>query len=160
MLFSCLVMSDSFATPRTVVCQAPLSMGYLRQEYWSGLPFPSPRNLPHPAIKPGSPALQADSSPLSYQGSSGEGPRHPLILRDIHSPLTAPPPSRQIGKDPDAGKDWRQEKGTTEDEMVEWHHWLDGHEFEQAPGVGDGKGGLVCCSPGGCKESDMTELLN
>ena len=66
-----------------------------------------------------------------------------------------------IGKDPDAGKDWRQEqKGMTEDEMVEWHHWLDGHEFEQAPGVSDGQGGLVCCSPWGLKELDMTEWLN
>ena len=66
-----------------------------------------------------------------------------------------------IGKDPDDGKDWRQEeKGMTEDEMVEWHHWLDGHEFEQAPGVGDGQGSLACCSPRGCKESDMTEQLN
>ena len=65
-----------------------------------------------------------------------------------------------IGKDPDAGKDWRQEeKGMTEDEMVGWHHWLDGHELEQAPGVGDGEGGLVCCSPWGHKESDMTEWL-
>ena len=66
-----------------------------------------------------------------------------------------------IGKDPDAGKDWRQEeKGTTEDEMVGWHHWLDGHEFQQAPGVGDGQGSLECCSPWGHKESDMTEWLN
>ena len=65
------------------------------------------------------------------------------------------------GKDPDAGKDWRQEKkGMTEDEMVGWHHWLDGHEFEQALGVGDGQGSLVCCSPWGCKEPDMTERLN
>ena len=66
-----------------------------------------------------------------------------------------------IWKDPGAGKDWRQEeKGTTEDEMVGWHHQLDGHEFEQVPGVGDGQGSLVCCSPWGCKESDMTEWLN
>jgi len=56
-----------------------------------------------------------------------------------------------IGKDPDAGKDWRQEKGTTEDEMVGWHHWLDGHECEQALGVGDEQGSLVCCSPWGAK---------
>ena len=50
-----------------------------------------------------------------------------------------------IGKDPDTGKDWNgEEKGTTEDEMVGWHHRLDGHEFEKAPGVGDGQGGLVC----------------
>ena len=65
-----------------------------------------------------------------------------------------------IGKDPDAGKDWRQEeKGMTEDEMVGWHHWLDGHEFEQALGVSDGQGSLVCCSPRGHKQSDMTEWL-
>ena len=65
-----------------------------------------------------------------------------------------------IGKDPDAGTDWRQEKGTTEDKMVGWHHRLDGHEFEQVPGVGDGQGSLVCCSPWGHKESDMTERMN
>ena len=66
-----------------------------------------------------------------------------------------------IGKDPDAGKDWRQEeKETTEDEIVGWHHQLDGHEFEQALGVGDGQGSLECCSPWGCKELDMTEWLN
>ena len=66
-----------------------------------------------------------------------------------------------IGKDPDAGKDWRQrDKGSTEDEMIGWHHQLDGHEFEQALGVGDGQGSLVCCSPWGRNESDMTEQLN
>ena len=55
--------------------------------------------------------------------------------------------------------DWKQ-KGMTEDEMVGWNHWLDGHEFEQALGGGDGQGSLVCCSPWGPKESDMTERLN
>ena len=66
-----------------------------------------------------------------------------------------------IGKDPDSGKDWRQEeKGMTEDEIVGWHHWLNGHEFEWTPGVGDGQGGLACFSPWGHKESDMTERLN
>ena len=61
-------------------------------------------------------------------------------------------------KDPNVGKDWRQEEeGTTEDEIVWWHHWLDGHEFEQALGVGDGQGSLECCSPWGRKESDITE---
>ena len=64
------------------------------------------------------------------------------------------------GKDPDPGKDWRQEeKGTTEDEMVVWHHWLDWHEFEQAPGVGNGQGSLACCSPWSGKERmNWTEL--
>ena len=63
-----------------------------------------------------------------------------------------------IRKDPDAGKDWRQEeKGTTEDEMVGWHHQLNGHEFEQAPGDDEGQGSLACCSPWGHKELDTTE---
>ena len=66
-----------------------------------------------------------------------------------------------IGKDSDAEKDWGQEeKGMTEDEMVGWHHQFDGCEFEWTPGVGDGQGGLACCSSWGRKESDMTEQLN
>ena len=64
-----------------------------------------------------------------------------------------------LGKDLEARKDWRQEKGTTEEEMVGWHHQLNGHEFEQAPGVGNGQGSLVCCSPWGHKESETTELI-
>ena len=100
-----------FTTPGTVAYQAALSMGFSRQEYWSGVPLPSP---------------------------------------DAKHWLT--------GKDPGAGKDWRwEEKGMTEDDMVGWYHQLDGHEFEQALGVGDGQGNLECCSPWGCNESDMTE---
>ena len=67
--------------------------------------------------------------------------------------------SKPIGKDFDTGKDRRQEeKGTTEDETVGWHHWLNGHEFEEA--LGDGVGSLACCSPWSRKESDTTEQLN
>ena len=66
-----------------------------------------------------------------------------------------------IGKDPDSGKGWRQEeKGTTEDEMVGWHHWLYGDEFEQGLGVDDGLGSPICCSPWGRKEMDITKWLN
>ena len=66
-----------------------------------------------------------------------------------------------IRKEPDAGKDWRQEeKGTTEDEIVGWHHRLNGHEFEQILGDSEGQGDLACCSPWGCKESDITNWLN
>ena len=75
---------------------------------------------------------------------------------EAETPVLWPPNANNqlIGKDPDAGKDLRQEeKGTTVDEIVEWHHWLNGHKFEQAPGVGDGQGSLACCSPWGCKES-------
>ena len=79
------------------------------------------------------------------------------------TPILWPPNAKSwlIWKDPDAGKYWRQEeKGTTEDEMVGWHHQLDGHEFEQAPAVGDGQGSLAWCTPWGHKESDTTERLN
>ena len=68
---------------------------------------------------------------------------------------------RRTGKDPDVRKDGRrEEKGMTEDEMVGWHHRLNGHEFESTPGAGDGQGGLACCGPWGRKESNMTEQLN
>ena len=84
---------------------------------------------------------------------------------EVETPILWPPDVNNWlnGKDPDAGKDWRQEeKGTTEDEMVGRHHQLDGCEFEQAPGVGDGQGSLACCSPWCPKEtqlSDWTELI-
>ena len=77
--------------------------------------------------------------------------------------ILSPPGAKNwlLGKDPDAGKDWRwEEKGMTEDEIIGWHHRLNGHEFEQAPGVADGQGSLACCSPRGHKKSDMTEWLN
>ena len=65
-----------------------------------------------------------------------------------------------IGKDSEAGRDWGQEeKGMTEDEMAGWHRWLDGHESQWTPGVGDGQGGLACCDSWGRKESDTTERL-
>ena len=79
------------------------------------------------------------------------------------APIFSPPDMNNwlIGKDLEAGKDWKQEeKGMTEGEMVGWYHWIDGLEFEQTPGVGDGQGSLVCCSPWGHKESDMAEWLN
>ena len=77
---------------------------------------------------------------------------------EAEAPILWPPDVKSwlIGKDPDVGKDWRQEKGMTEDEIVGWHHRLTGHEFEQALGDGEGQGGLVCCSPWGHKELDMT----
>jgi len=85
------------------------------------------------------------------------------LMPKLKLPILWPPVAKNwlLGKDPDAGKDWRhEEKGTTEDEMIGWHHWLDGHEFEQVLGAGDGQESLVCCSPWGHKESDMTERLN
>ena len=86
-----------------------------------------------------------------------------ITIDAAEAPILWPPDAKSwhIKKDPDTGKDWRQEeKGMTEYEMVGWHHWLDGHEFEQATGVNDGQGSLACCSPWGRKELDMTEWLN
>ena len=79
---------------------------------------------------------------------------------DAEAPILWLPDGKNwlTGKDPDAGKDGRQEKGATEDGMVRWHHWINGHKFEHAPGVGYGQGILASCSPWGCKESDTTEL--
>ena len=84
-----------------------------------------------------------------------------LICRtdaEAETPILWPPDLKSwlIREDPDAGKDWRQEeKVMTEDEMVGWLHWLNGHEFEQALGVGDGQGSLACCSPRGHKELEQ-----
>ena len=81
---------------------------------------------------------------------------------EAETPILWPPDAKNwlIGKDPDAGKDWRQEKGTIEDEMVGRHHRLDGHGFECILGVGDGQRGLACCDSWGHKESDTTEQLD
>ena len=82
---------------------------------------------------------------------------------EAETPILWPPDAKSwlIGKNLDARKEWRQEeKGVTEDEIVGWHHQLNGHESEQALRVGDGQGSLACCSPWGQKESDMTEPLN
>ena len=82
---------------------------------------------------------------------------------EAETPVLWPPDAKSwlIRKDPDAMKDWRQEeKGMTEDEMAGWHHRLDGHEFGWTPRVGDGQGGLACCSSWGRKESDTAQQLN
>ena len=192
--------SPTLVIPWTVACQAPLSMGFSRQEYWRGLPSPSPGELPDPGIEARSlPHCKLMLYQLSYTGSQtkAEGWRtdafelwycgrlkSPLYKKKIkpvnpkgnqswifiegtdaeaETPILWPPDVKNwlIRKDPDAGKDWKQkEKGMTEDEMVGWRHQLDGHEFEEAPEVGDGQGSLACCSPWGHKESDTTEWLN
>ena len=85
------------------------------------------------------------------------------LMLKLKLPILWPPNAKNwlLGKDPDAGKDRRQEeKGITEDEMVEWHHWLYRHGFEQTPGADDGQGSLVCCSPWGRKELDTTQWMN
>ena len=82
---------------------------------------------------------------------------------EAETPILWPPHAKSwlIWKDPDAGKDWGQEKkGMTEDDLVGWYHWLDGYGFGWVPGVDDRQGGLACCSSWGRKELDTTEWLN
>ena len=80
---------------------------------------------------------------------------------EAETPILWPPDGKNgfIEKDPDAGKVKAGGEGMTENKTVRWHHRLDGHEFEQALGAGAGQGSLACCSPWGCKQSDMTERL-
>ena len=103
----------------------------------------------------------SDSKEIKPVHPKGNQPWIFIGRTDAEAPILWPPDMKSwlIGKDPDAGKDWGQEeKGMTEDKMV--GHWLDGHEFEQTLGDSEGQGGLACCSPGGHKESNMTERLN
>ena len=104
-----------------------------------------------------------DSKELKPVNPKGKKPWIFMGRTDAEAPILWSPDvkSRLIGEDPDAGKDWVQEDGgTTEDEMVEWHHRLYGHDFEQTLGDSEGQGSLACCSPWARKESDITELLN
>ena len=87
----------------------------------------------------------------------------PSVSHEAETPVLWPPHAKSwlIGKDSDAGRDWGlKEKGTTEDEMAGWHHWLDGRESEWTPGVGDGQGGLACCDSWSRKGSETSEQLN
>ena len=89
-------------------------------------------------------------------------PEYSLEDAEAEAPILWSPDAKSwlIGKDPDAGKDWGQEKGVTEDEVVGWHHWYNGHEFEQTLRDCKGQGSLACCSPCGRKQLDTTEWLN
>ena len=109
-------------------------------------------------------------SPLDYKEIKPVNPKgnQPWIFigrtdAEAEAPILWPPDVNNwlLGKDPDTGKDWRQEeKGTTEDEMVGWHHRLSGYELGQTPVAGDEQGNLLCCSPWGRKESNTTEHLD
>ena len=107
----------------------------------------------------GSLGLQGDPTSPFWRSTLG------FLWKDdakAEAPVLWPPHVKSwlIGKDSDAGRDWGQEKGTTQDETAGWHHGLNGHESEWTLGVGDGQGGLLCCDSWGRKESDTTERLN
>ena len=107
--------------------------------------------LDNKEIKPVNPK---GNQPWIFTGRTNAEAEVPILWQpDVKSWL--------IGKDPDARKDWgKEEKGATENEMIGWYHWLNGHEFEQTPGDGEGQGSLACYSPWGRKESNVTEQLN
>ena len=118
-------------------------------ELWCGRRLESPLDCKE--IQPVNP--KGNQSCIFIGRTDAEAETPILWLSDVKSWF--------IWKDPDAGQDWRQEeKGMTEDEMVGWHWQLDGHEFEQAPGVGDGQGGLESCSAWGCNELYTAKWLN
>ena len=109
--------------------------------------------------------LEKTRESLGLQGDQWVNPKgnQPYDDAEAEAPIFWPHDAKSwlTGNDPDAGKDWGQEeKGMTEDEMVGWHHWLNGPGFGWTAGVGDGQGGLACCGSWGHKESDMTEWLN
>ena len=111
------------------------------------------------------PVIPKGNQPWIFIGRTDAEAEAPILWPpDVKSQLTGKDTdagSWLTGKDSDAGKDWGQEeKGMAEDGMVGWHHWLDGHEYEQTPGDGEGQGSLACCIPWSCKELDMTEQLN
>ena len=104
-----------------------------------------------------------DSKEIKPVNPKGNQPWIFIGRTDAEAPITWPPHTKSwlTGKDSDTGKDWGQEeKGATEDEMVRWHHQLNGHEFEQSPGDNEGQGSLVCYSPRDPKESEATEWVN
>ena len=140
--FSCVPL---FATPWTVTCQALLSVGFSRQEYWSGLPCPPLGDLLDPGVEP----------PLKNLSLAGRffTTRVPWEAQKYDYWWMSNMIQCMMS-------DGDVSLGTTEDEMAGWHHWLDGREFEWTPGVGDGQGGLACCDSWGHKESDTTEQLN
>ena len=129
-------------------------MKFPRQEYWSVLPFPSQviflMSFRIPLVWPQVVLEKTLEGPLhskEIKPVNPKGNKSWIFIRrtdaEIEVPILWPLDGKNwlIRKDPDAGNDWRQEeKGTTEDEMVGWHNWLNGHEFEQAPGDGDEQG--------------------
>ena len=169
-----------FATRWTVAHQAPLSMWFSRQEYWSAFLWPPPGYLPDQWTESpylASPTLAGgffttsttckktleiplDSKEIKPVNPKGNQPWIFIGRTDAkaEAPILWPPDAKNqfTGKDPDVRKDWRQEKGMTEDEMAGWHHQLSGHELEQTPGDSEGQGSLACCHPWGPKELDTT----
>ena len=146
------------ATPWTAAYQAPLSMRFSRQEYWSGVPLPSPRTSLEVTSRS---YWEADCGAINRSvNPKGNLPWLCIGRTDAEDSILWPPDvghqEQGTGKRPCSGKEWgEEEKKATEDEMVGWHHWLNGYKSEQTQGD-RGQGTLACCSSWGCKELDTT----
>ena len=157
-------MSDS-AAPWTVACTRLLHpWDFLGKSTGVGCHFLLQAIFLTQGSNPGLPHCRQMLYHLSHQESFPKGNQFWMFIGGTDTkaevPILWPPDAKSwlIGKDPDAGKDWRQEeKGMTEDEMVGWHHWLNGHEFGQAPGDGEEQGSLACCSPW-CRRVSLAQL--
>ena len=138
--------SFSYCSGVLVGCELDHKEGWVLKNWWFRTVEKTPENpLDCKEIKPVNPKGNQPWIFIRRTGAEAEAPK--LWPPDVKS--------RLIGKDPDAGKEWRQEeKGTAEDEVVGWHHWLDGREFKQIQGDSEGQGNLVCYRPWGHKESD------
>ena len=131
-------------------CESWITKKAEHQKYWCIWTVVLEKTLESPLnCKEIQPVHPKGNKPWMFIGRTDTESEAPILWPpDVKSWLT--------GKDPDAGKGWKQKEGATEDEMVGWHHQLNGHEFEQALGDGDGQESLTCCSSWGCKELDMT----
>ena len=171
-MYGCESWAIKKAAAATAAPQAPPSMGFSRQEYWGGVPLPSPKESW--GLKNWcfwtvvlEKTLESPLDCKEIQPVHPKGDQSWVFIRrtdaKAETPILWPPDVKSwlIGKDSDAGKDWGQEeKGTTEGDMVGWHHRLRGLGFGWTLGVGDGQGGLACCGSWSRKESDTTEWLN
>ena len=153
-------MSGSFVTPWTVAHQAPLSMGFPKQEYWNGLPFLSPGDLPNPGIEPASPARQADSLPLSHLGSHlGEVSKFDDLSHSSTLLTWKIPWMEEPGRLQSIGSLSRTGLGdfTFTFTFMHWRRkWQPTPVF--LPGESQGRGSLVGCRLWGHTESDTTEV--
>ena len=126
-----------FAVLQTVAHQAPLSMGFSRQEYWNGLPFPPPGDFPDPGNKPTSPVSPAFTGRFFITEPPGK-PQE-LLRRLVKTLVAGPHPQRfWLGR------------FLVRYDNLHWHHWCSGHELGQTPGGGEGQGSVACCNPWGC----------
>ena len=141
--------SYGFSSSHVLMWQLDHKEGWVPENWWS-------RTVVLEILESPLERKENNTNPVNPKGNQSWISLEGLMLKLKFITLAPYSKSQLIAKDPDAGKDWGQENWTTDNEMVAWHHQLNGYELEQAPEDGEGQGSLACCSPRGCKESDMT----